>query len=115
MPSCFGRQIVAGAFWSDRPSRLEASYEERPGRTPNPLMPPTGHGSSVIHSCYADLLACFALPHAPPIAVGHPFAATGGRIVTTLANEMQRRDARCGLISICGAGGTAVAMILERD
>ena len=33
----------------------------------------------------------------------------------TLANEMKRRAARCGLISICGAGGTAIAMILERD
>ena len=49
------------------------------------------------------------------IAVGHPFAATGIRIATTLANEMKRRKARYGLISICGAGGTAVAMILERD
>ena len=48
------------------------------------------------------------------IAVGHPFAATGARIVTTLANEMQRRDARYGLASICAAGGQASAMILER-
>lgn len=49
------------------------------------------------------------------IAVGHPFGATGGRIVTTLANEMKRRQARYGLVSICGAGATASAMILERD
>ncbi len=49
------------------------------------------------------------------IAVGHPFAATGIRIATTLANEMKRRDAKRGLISVCGAGGTAVAMLLERD
>lgn len=48
------------------------------------------------------------------IAVGHPFAATGARIVTTLSNEMTRRDARYGVISICGAGATAVAMLLER-
>lgn len=48
------------------------------------------------------------------IAVGHPFAATGARIVTTLANELKRREARYGLVSICGAGGTAVAMLLER-
>ncbi len=48
------------------------------------------------------------------IAVGHPFAATGARIVTTLANEMQRRDARYGLVSICAAGAQASAMILER-
>jgi acetyl-CoA acetyltransferase family protein len=48
------------------------------------------------------------------IAVGHPFAATGIRIVTTLANEMQRRRARYGLISICAAGAQASAMVLER-
>lgn len=48
------------------------------------------------------------------IAIGHPFAATGARIATTLANELARRDARYGLISICGAGATAGAMILER-
>lgn len=49
------------------------------------------------------------------VAVGHPFAATGARIATTLANEMARRDARYGVISICGAGATAVAMLLERS
>ena len=49
------------------------------------------------------------------IAVGHPFAATGIRIATTLANEMHRRNSRYGLISICAAGATAQAMILERD
>ena len=49
------------------------------------------------------------------IAVGHPFAATGARIVTTLANEMKRRNARYGLVSICAAGAQASAMILERD
>lgn len=49
------------------------------------------------------------------IAIGHPFAATGARIVTQLANEMARRSADYGLISICGAGATAAAMILERN
>jgi acetyl-CoA acetyltransferase family protein len=53
-------------------------------------------------------------PLGSSIAVGHPFAATGPRIVTTLANEMVRRAARYGLISICAAGGMAAAMILER-
>ena len=48
------------------------------------------------------------------IAVGHPFAATGGRIVTSLANELKRRNAKRGLISICAAGAMAGAMILER-
>ena len=49
------------------------------------------------------------------IAVGHPWSATGGRIVTTLAYEMSRQKARLGLISICAAGGMAGAMVLERD
>jgi acetyl-CoA acyltransferase len=48
------------------------------------------------------------------IAIGHPFGATGGRIVTTLANEMKRRDVQFGLISICAQGGEAIAIVLER-
>jgi acetyl-CoA acetyltransferase family protein len=48
------------------------------------------------------------------VAVGHPWAATGGRILTTLAYEMARRDARRGLISICAAGGMAGAFLLTR-
>ncbi|HVO36147.1 MAG TPA: acetyl-CoA C-acyltransferase FadI [Gemmatimonadales bacterium] len=48
------------------------------------------------------------------IAIGHPFGATGGRLTTTLANEMVRRDAQFGLISICAQGGMGFAMVLER-
>lgn len=53
-------------------------------------------------------------PLGSSIAVGHPFAATGARILTTLANEMHRRQARYGLVSICAAGAMAAAVILER-
>ena len=53
-------------------------------------------------------------PLGSSIAVGHPFGATGGRIVTTLANELKRRGARYGLVSVCAAGAMAAAMILER-
>ena len=49
------------------------------------------------------------------IAIGHPWSATGGRIVTTLANEMARRDAGFGLVSICAAGAMAGAFLLERS
>ena len=49
------------------------------------------------------------------VAIGHPWAATGGRIITTLAYEMARRKARRGLISICAAGAMAGAMLLTRD
>jgi len=49
------------------------------------------------------------------VAIGHPWSATGGRILTTLAHEMKRRGARRGLISICAAGAMAGAMLLTRD
>lgn len=48
------------------------------------------------------------------IATGHPFAATGGRIVGTLAKMIDQRGGGRGLISICAAGGQAVTAILER-
>jgi len=48
------------------------------------------------------------------IAIGHPFGATGTRLVTTLANEMTRRDVQFGLLSICAQGGMGFAMVLER-
>jgi len=48
------------------------------------------------------------------IALGHPFGATGARLVTTLANEMTRRGARFGLVSVCAQGGMGFAMVLER-
>jgi acetyl-CoA acyltransferase len=48
------------------------------------------------------------------IALGHPFGATGARLVTTLANEMTRRGARLGLVSVCAQGGMGFAMVLER-
>ena len=48
------------------------------------------------------------------IAIGHPFAATGGRIVMNLASEMKRRNSKKALISICAAGGMAGAVILSR-
>jgi acetyl-CoA C-acetyltransferase len=48
------------------------------------------------------------------LAVGHPFAATGGRIVATLAKLLAERGEGRGLISICAAGGQGVTAILER-
>ena len=47
------------------------------------------------------------------IAVGHPFGATGGRLVTTLAHEMKRRGVRYGLVSVCAQGGLGSAIVLE--
>ncbi len=47
------------------------------------------------------------------LATGHPFAATGGRIVATMAKLLHERGGGRGLISICAAGGQGVTMILE--
>jgi acetyl-CoA acyltransferase len=47
------------------------------------------------------------------IAIGHPFGATGGRLVVTLANEMRRRQVQFGLVSICAQGGLGSAIVLE--
>ena len=47
------------------------------------------------------------------LALGHPFGATGGRIVASLAKILSKEKKRRGLISICTAGGMGVAMILE--
>ena len=47
------------------------------------------------------------------IAIGHPFAATGARQITTVANELARRGGGLGLVSQCAAGGLGAAMILE--
>jgi acetyl-CoA C-acetyltransferase len=49
------------------------------------------------------------------LAAGHPFGATGGRIVATLAKLLAERGSGRGLISICAAGGQGVCAILERS
>jgi acetyl-CoA C-acetyltransferase len=48
------------------------------------------------------------------LAIGHPFAATGTRIIATLAKILDENQAKRGLISICTAGGMGVTAILER-
>jgi acetyl-CoA C-acetyltransferase len=53
-------------------------------------------------------------PKGSSIAIGHPFAATGARILATLAKQLAERGSGRGLISICAAGGMGVTAILER-
>jgi len=48
------------------------------------------------------------------LSIGHPFAATGMRLVTTAANRLIREDGRFALIAACAAGGQGHAMIIER-
>ena len=49
------------------------------------------------------------------IAIGHPIGASGARILVTLLHEMQKRDAKKGLATLCIGGGMGVAMCLERE
>lgn len=48
------------------------------------------------------------------IAMGHPLGATGAMIMGTVLDELERRDLNTALISLCAAGGMAIAMIIER-
>ena len=49
------------------------------------------------------------------IAIGHPVGASGARVLTTLLYEMQRRDAKKGLATLCIGGGMGIAMCVQRD
>ncbi|CAO96195.1 acetyl-CoA C-acyltransferase FadI [Erwinia tasmaniensis] len=49
------------------------------------------------------------------IAYGHPFAATGARMITQTLNELRRRGGGLGLVTACAAGGLGAAMVLEVD
>ncbi len=71
----------------------------------------------------AQILACLAeLPIDPArlnvnggaIALGHPLGCTGARLTATLLHEMQRRQGRYGLVSMCVGGGMGAAGIFER-
>ncbi|MEX0835244.1 MAG: acetyl-CoA C-acetyltransferase [Nitriliruptor sp.] len=53
-------------------------------------------------------------PHGSSLAFGHPFAATGGRILASAAKQLDERGGGRALISICAAGGNGVVAILER-
>ena len=48
------------------------------------------------------------------IAIGHPIGASGGRVLVTLLHEMQKRNARKGLATLCIGGGMGIAMCIER-
>jgi len=48
------------------------------------------------------------------IAIGHPIGASGARVLTTLVHEMQKRDAKKGLATLCIGGGMGIAMCVQR-
>ena len=64
-------------------------------------------GGRVISSLVLSALLVVAF------ALGHPFGATGARLILTLAHEMKRRGVRYGLASACAAGGNGAAIVLE--
>lgn len=49
------------------------------------------------------------------IAIGHPIGASGARVLVTLLHEMQKRDAKKGLATLCIGGGMGIALCVERD
>ena len=49
------------------------------------------------------------------IALGHPIGASGARVLVTLLHEMNKRDSKKGLVTLCIGGGMGIAMCLERD
>jgi len=53
-------------------------------------------------------------PNGGSIAIGHPFGMTGARLVGTIMNEMQRRRARYGIVTMCVGGGQGAAALFER-
>jgi acetyl-CoA C-acetyltransferase len=48
------------------------------------------------------------------IAIGHPIGASGARVLVTLLHEMQKRDAKKGLATLCIGGGMGIALTVER-
>lgn len=70
---------------------------------------------------YPDIAPIGAIPmdkvnvNGGSIALGHPFAATGGRILLSVANQLKRSGKRSAIISICAAGGMAAAALVTRS
>ena len=52
--------------------------------------------------------------HGGAVAIGHPIGASGARVLTTLLFEMQRRNAKKGLATLCIGGGMGIALTVER-
>ncbi len=77
-----------------------------------------------INEAFASVLAAWVAELKPDmdkvnvnggaIALGHPLGASGARLITTIVNELERREGRYGLVSMCCGGGLGTATILER-
>lgn len=62
----------------------------------------------------ADLDITRVNVHGGAVALGHPIGASGSRIIMSLMNVLNKRDASIGMASICNGGGGASAMVIER-
>jgi acetyl-CoA acyltransferase len=51
--------------------------------------------------------------HGGSVAIGHPFGATGARMVLTMAHELATTDAKTALLGICAAGGLGAGAVME--
>jgi acetyl-CoA C-acetyltransferase len=71
-------------------------------------------GSSVAINKVLDLDPAKVNVNGGSVALGHPIGASGARVLTTLLYEMERRDVKRGLASLCLGGGEAVALIVNR-
>ena len=58
--------------------------------------------------------APFVNPNGGAIALGHPLGASGARLVTTALHELERRDARYAVCTMCIGVGQGIAMVIER-
>jgi acetyl-CoA C-acetyltransferase len=114
-----GRAIIAGPDSSLhlRPAEASAKLLERHGLSPADI------DLWEINEAFAGVVvaSCAALGIDPElvnvnggaVALGHPLAASGMRLVLTLAYEMRRRGARLGVATLCGGGGQGEALLLR--
>jgi acetyl-CoA acyltransferase len=100
--SDMGRVEMHEAFAAQVLSNLQAFASESFAREKLSRDTPLGEVDPAILNVYGG-----------SIAIGHPFGATGARLVTTLANELVRTGKRYGLLTVCAAGGLGHAMVLE--
>jgi acetyl-CoA acyltransferase len=101
--SDIGRVEMHEAFAAQVLSNLQAFASEKFAREKLGRSAPIGSVDPEILNRYGG-----------SIAIGHPFGATGARIVTTLANELARSRKEFGLLTVCAAGALGHAMVLER-
>jgi len=100
--SDMGRVEMHEAFAAQVLSNLQAFASESFAREKLGRDKPLGEVDPAILNVYGG-----------SIAIGHPFGATGARLVTTLSNELVRTGKAHGLLTVCAAGGLGHAMVLE--